>query len=67
MSGKDLTHFADQWIARNGITSFNCSFSYIRKKNLVELRMVQDPPKGYQKFIVSTVHVKVHFVHVADM
>lgn len=51
VSGKDMTHFADQWISRNGVTLFNCSFNYIRKKNIVELKLIQEPPKGYQKFI----------------
>ncbi len=55
-----MTHFAEQWIARNGLTAFHCSFNYIRKKNQVELRMVQEPPKGYHKFIVSCVKLHVH-------
>ena len=59
-----MTHFADQWISRNGVTSFNCSFNYIRKKNIVELKLIQEPPKGYQKFIVSVVNYLISIIFI---
>ena len=59
-----MTHFADQWIFRNGGTSFNCSFNYICKKNIVELKLMQEPPKVYQKFIVSVVNYLIFIIFV---
>ena len=52
MSGKDLTHFANQWIYDNGVTAFTGSYSYVRKKNMIELKLVQEPPRGYKKCVV---------------
>lgn len=59
MSGKDLTHFANQWIYNNGVTAFTGSYSYVRKKNLIELKLVQEPPRGYNKCVVSVCHSKL--------
>ena len=53
VSGKDLSHFMEQWVCRNGVPRFYASFSYMRKKNQVELRLKQDLPRGYSKFVVS--------------
>ena len=53
VSGKDLSHFMEQWVCRNGVPRFHVSFSYMRKKNYVELRLKQDLPRGYSKFVVS--------------
>ena len=52
VSGKDLSHFMEQWVCRNGIPRFYVSFSYMRKKNFIELRLKQDLPRGYSKFVV---------------
>jgi transcription initiation factor TFIID subunit 2 len=51
VSGKDLSHFMEQWVCRNGVPRFHVSFSYMRKKNYVELRLKQDLPRGYSKFV----------------
>ena len=53
VSGKDLSHFMEQWVCRNGVPRFHVSFSYMRKRNFVELRLKQDLPRGYSKFVVS--------------
>ena len=56
VSGKDLSHFMEQWVCRNGVPRFHVSFSYMRKKNFVELRLKQDLPRGYTtKFVVSEI------------
>ncbi|XP_019854461.1 PREDICTED: transcription initiation factor TFIID subunit 2-like [Amphimedon queenslandica] len=46
VSGKDLSHFMSQWVGHSGAPLFHVSFNYIRKKNLVELHMTQDTPRG---------------------
>jgi transcription initiation factor TFIID subunit 2 len=51
VSGKDLSHFMEQWVCRNGVPRFHAAFSYMRKKNYVELRLKQDLPRGYSKFV----------------
>ena len=53
VSGKDLSHFMEQWVCRNGVPRFHASFSYMRKKSIVELRLKQDLPRGYSKFVVG--------------
>eukprot|EP00731_Ephydatia_muelleri_P018686 Em0011g726a len=50
VSGKDMSHFMEQWLCRCGIPSFSISFSYVRKKNLVELKLKQDLPRNLAKF-----------------
>lgn len=55
VSGKDLSHFMEQWLCRCGIPSFTISFSYVRKKNLIELKMKQDLPRNLAKFNVSDI------------
>ena len=57
VSGKDLSHFMEQWVCRNGVPRFHASFSYMRKKNYVELRLKQDLPRGYSKFVVSLLYI----------
>ena len=53
VSGKDLSHFMEQWVCRSGVPHFHASFSYVRKKNIVELRLKQEMLRGYGKFVVS--------------
>ena len=57
VSGKDMSHFMEQWLCRCGIPSFVASFTYVRKKNLVELKLKQDLPRNLAKFNVSDVSV----------
>lgn len=42
VSGKDLSHLMEQWVYKSGAPRFHCSFSFLRKKNIVELRLKQD-------------------------
>lgn len=53
VTGKDLSHFMEQWVLRSGIACFHSSYTYTLKKNQVERRLVQDPPRAYSKFMVS--------------
>ena len=57
VSGKDLSHFLEQWVCRSGVACFHSSFTYVRKKNMVELQMSQDSKHGYSKFVVSNFKV----------
>lgn len=50
VSGKDMSHFMEQWLCRSGVPSFVTSFTYVRKKNLVELKLKQDLPRNLAKF-----------------
>lgn len=43
----------DQWVGHSGIPIFNVSYTYIRKKNMIELQMSQDLPRGGKKFVVT--------------
>ena len=40
----------------SGIPKFMASYNYIRKKNLVELNLKQEVPRGANKFVVSTIN-----------
>ena len=63
VSGKDLSNFMEQWVCRSGIARFHASFSFIRKKNLIELKLKQDIPRGSSKFVVSFYEPTVSTVH----
>lgn len=52
VSGKDLSTFMEQWVCRSGIARFHASFNFIRKKNMIELKLKQDIPRGSPKFVV---------------
>ena len=44
----------EQWVYKSGAPRFHCSFSFLRKKNIVELRLKQDLARtGSCKFTVS--------------
>ncbi len=53
VSGKDLTAFMEQWVCRGGVPRFHASFTFIRKKNIIELKLKQDTSKGQPSFVVS--------------
>ena len=53
VSGKDMTSFMEQWVCQSGVPRFYGSVNFIRKKNIVELRLKQDTPKGQTSFVVS--------------
>lgn len=53
VSGKDLSGFMEQWVCRSGVPRFHASFNFIRKKNIIELRLKQDTTKGQPSFVVS--------------
>ena len=55
VSGKDLSTFMEQWVCRSGIARFHASFNFIRKKNMIELKLKQDIPRGSPKLVVSIV------------
>ena len=46
-----------QWVGHSGAPLFHVSYNYIHKKNLIELHMTQDTPRGGSgggnKFVVS--------------
>ena len=46
-----------QWVGHSGAPLFHVSYNYICKKNLIELHMTQDTPRGGsgggKKFVVS--------------
>lgn len=51
VSGKDINIFVDQWICHTGVAKFNASFSFNRKRNIVELEITQYCGKGCQKYV----------------
>ena len=60
VSGKDLSTFMEQWVCRSGIARFHASFNFIRKKNMIELKLKQDIPRGSPKLVVSIVNAYMH-------
>lgn len=53
VSGKDMSHFMEQWVFRNGVPRLFSSYSFVRKKNFVELKVQQEVPQRCSKFVVS--------------
>jgi transcription initiation factor TFIID subunit 2 len=53
VSGKDLSYFMEQWVGHNGSPILHTSYNYIRKKNIIELQLTQDVPRGNRKFVVN--------------
>lgn len=54
MTGKDLEVFVDQWVYQSGAAYFNGSFTFNRKRNVVEFELKQDLNcKGVHKYVVS--------------
>ncbi|XP_046847633.1 transcription initiation factor TFIID subunit 2-like [Xenia sp. Carnegie-2017] len=51
VSGKDLNVFVDQWIYRSGVVSFSGHFVFNRKRNIVELDLMQHMKKGCFKYM----------------
>ena len=46
----------EQWVGHNGSPVLHTSYNYIRKKNIIELQLTQDVPRGGpggKKFVVS--------------
>lgn len=52
-SSKDIKHLIELWVYKPGVARFNCSFSFNRKKNTVEIELKQDmvSQKGYRKYV----------------
>lgn len=52
-SSKDIKPIIESWVYKPGVARFNCSFSFNRKKNMIELEIKQDMvnQKGYRKYI----------------
>ena len=68
-SGKDLKEFSDQWIYGAGSPKLDCSYTFNRKKNIIELRVEQD--RSRVKFVGNLI-VRVHepdgtFDHVVQI
>ncbi|XP_065647290.1 transcription initiation factor TFIID subunit 2 isoform X3 [Hydra vulgaris] len=51
VSGKDINIFLDQWICHSGVAKINASFSFNRKRNIIELEVTQCVGKGCQKYV----------------
>ena len=50
--GKDINIFVDQWICHSGVARFNASFSFNRKRNVIEIDITQSANgKGTQKYV----------------
>lgn len=52
LSTKDIKPLLDLWVFRPGVARLNCTFSFNRKKNTIELEIKQDMinQKGYKKY-----------------
>ena len=53
VSGKDMTSFMDQWVFRTGVPRLLASYTFVRKKNFVELKIQQEVLPRCSKFVVS--------------
>lgn len=53
VSGKDIANLMEQWSCRSGVPRFTASYSYVRKKNSIELQLKQEVHRGGTKFVVS--------------
>jgi len=51
VSGKDINLFLDKWLCNHGVAKFTASFSFNRKRNIVELEITQYNGKGCQKYV----------------
>ena len=52
VSGKDMTSFMDQWVFRTGVPRLLASYTFVRKKNFVELKIQQEVLPRCTKFVV---------------
>ena len=67
VSGKDMSHFMEQWVCNNGIPHLFASYTFVRKKNFVELKLKQDTSERSSKFVVSeTSQIPIKDVHLED-
>ena len=53
VSGKDIANLLEQWSCRYGVPRFTASYSYVRKKNIIEFQLKQEVQRGGAKFVVS--------------
>ncbi|VDP05586.1 unnamed protein product [Soboliphyme baturini] len=52
VTGQDLQNFFDQWVDQGGHVQFSVSFSFNRKRNMIELELKQnDSAKGSVKYL----------------
>jgi transcription initiation factor TFIID subunit 2 len=51
VSGKDITLMMEQWACRSGVPRMNVSYNFVRKKNLIEVLLKQEVPRGGAKFV----------------
>jgi len=56
VSGKDMSSFMEQWVFRTGVPRLLASYSFVRKKSFVELKIQQEVPARCTKFVVSGRH-----------
>ena len=52
VSGKDMSSFMDQWVCNSGVPRLLASYSFVRKKNFVELKLRQEASQQSAKFVV---------------
>ena len=62
VSGKDMSSFMDQWVFRTGVPRLLASYTFVRKKNFVELKIQQEVPSRCSKFVVRDEEVNVGVV-----
>ena len=55
VSGKDMSSFLEQWVCSSGVPRLQASYTFVRKKNFVELKVKQMVPHRSSKFAVSTI------------
>ena len=53
VSGKGLSHFMEQWVCSSGVPRLSASYTFVRKKNFIELKLTQDTSSQRStKFVV---------------
>lgn len=60
VSGKDIKSFAEQWIFSAGSPVFSCSFSFNRKRSIIEVTLKQSTPGNPQKKVSGSLLIRVH-------
>jgi aminopeptidase N len=53
VSGKDMSQFMDQWVCNTGVPRLLATYTFVRKKNFIELKLRQDLTQNSDKFVVS--------------
>ena len=42
VSGKGLSHFMEQWVYSSGVPRLSATYTFVRKKNFIELKLAQE-------------------------